>query len=117
MNLHGLFGGRGAAGAARGEVDPAEARQRQAAGGILIDVREPEEWRAGHAPGARHIPLGQLSEHLARLPKDRELLFICRSGNRSGVAASLARRAGLEQVLNVRGGLLAWARAGLPVAK
>lgn len=99
------------------EVDPAEARQRQAAGALLVDVREPGEFAQGHAPGARLIPLGQLSRRLSELPRDREVLFICRSGNRSGVATELARRAGLTQAFNVRGGMVAWLRAGLPAKR
>ncbi len=99
------------------ELDPVEAKQRQAAGALLVDVREPEEWAAGHAPGARHVPLGRLAQHLPKLPRDCEVLFICRSGNRSGVATDMARRAGLARAMNVRGGMIAWARAGLPVQR
>lgn len=99
------------------EVEPGEARRRQQAGAILIDVREPEEWAAGHAPGARHMPLGQLAQRLRSLPRDRELLFICRSGNRSSRAVQLAVEAGRTRAVNVGGGLLAWARAGLPVER
>ena len=99
------------------EVDPVEARSRQSGGALLIDVREPDEWAAGHAVGARHIPLGQLHRHVEKLPRDCEILFICRSGRRSAVAVSEARRAGLANALNVRGGTLAWVQAGLPVER
>jgi rhodanese-related sulfurtransferase len=99
------------------EVDPAEAKRRQDAGARLIDVREPSEWAAGHAPGASHIPLGQLPSRLAKLPKDRDLLFICASGSRSRSALSLARRAGFERAFSVSGGMSAWARSGLPVKR
>lgn len=98
------------------EVSPAEARERQQAGALLVDVREPEEWREGHAAGARHLPLGELSHKIATLPKDREVLFICRSGNRSAKATVAARAAGLNAT-NVAGGTSAWARAGLPLAR
>lgn len=98
------------------EIDPAEAKRRQEVGAILIDVREPYEWSAGHAIGARHIPLGKLEQHLASLPRDREVLFICRSGNRSATATLRARRAGLTKAANVRGGLIAWMRDRLPIA-
>ena len=84
---------------------------------MLIDVREDFEYRDGHAPGAKLIPLGKLSQQLPKLPKDREILFICRSGNRSGVATNLARRPGFTKALNVRGGMIAWARAGLPIKR
>lgn len=98
-------------------IEPAEARQHQTEGALLIDVREPDEWAAGHAPKARHIPLGQLEQQLGTLPRNRELLFICRSGARSAQAMATARRAGLTTARNVRGGLLAWQRAGLPVER
>jgi rhodanese-related sulfurtransferase len=97
-------------------VDPAEARRRQQAGALLVDVREPDEWRGGHAPGARHLPLGRLAGEIGTLPAERELLFLCRSGNRSGRATALALEAGLA-ARNVRGGMIAWARAGLPVER
>lgn len=95
------------------EVAPEEARRRQDAGALLVDVREPAEWREGHAAQARPIPLGQLSEKLGTLPRDREVLFICRSGNRSARATEAARVAGLSAT-NVSGGTAAWVRAGLP---
>lgn len=106
-------------GVARGadEVAPAEARRRQAAGGVLIDVREPSEWRNGHAPGAALIPLGELPTRLGEVPRDREVLLICRSGNRSGQAQRLLQARGYTRVVNVAGGMLAWERAGLPVER
>ena len=111
MFLTRLLGGAGAP-----ALEVAEARRHQQAGALLVDVREPDEWRAGHAAGARHIPLGRLAAELGKLPADREVLFICRSGNRSGTATSMARRAGLNAT-NVAGGTTAWARAGLPLER
>ncbi len=99
------------------EFEPSRVKERQDAGALLVDVREDFEYRDGHAPGARLIPLGKLSQQLPKLPKDREVLFICRSGNRSGVATDLARRAGFTKAYNVRGGMIAWARAGLPIKR
>jgi rhodanese-related sulfurtransferase len=98
------------------DVDPTEARRRQAAGALLVDVRELEEWTSGRAVGARHIPLGQLSRHVKSLPTDRDVLFICQSGSRSSVAVQLAKRAGHSRAFNVRGGMGAWERLGLPLA-
>jgi rhodanese-related sulfurtransferase len=98
-------------------VDVNEAKKRQEQGALLIDVREPDEWKAGHAAGARHIPLSQLDKHLAGLPKDRELLFICQTGMRSARAVARAREAGLDKVHNVKGGLSTWQRARLPVER
>ena len=79
---------------------------------LLLDVREDDEWAAGHAPGAVHVPMGAL--RAADLPTDRLVVAVCRSGNRSGVAAAGLAQAGLE-VVNMAGGMTAWAAAGLPV--
>lgn len=96
-------------------VDPLEARRRQAAGALVIDVREPEEWAAGHVSGAVHLPMGQLPTRLGEIPRDREVLLICRSGNRSGQAQRLLRAQGYANAINVAGGTTAWTRAGLPL--
>ena len=84
---------------------------------ILIDVRERDEWRAGHVKGARHIPIGELAAHVGELPRDREVLLFCRSGNRSGAATRLLRGQGFEQARNVEGGLIAWTGSGLPLER
>lgn len=98
-----------------GRLDPRQAseliRDRRA---ILLDVREPAEWRAGHAPDARHIPLGQLAQRAGELPDGRPVITVCRSGHRSARAAAFLARDGRE-VFNVAGGMAAWAHAGLPV--
>jgi adenylyltransferase/sulfurtransferase len=73
----------------------------------LIDVREPAEFKLGHLHDARNIPLGLLDQALAGLPRDRTLVFLCRSGARSLRACALARRAGLDPQ-QLEGGLLAW---------
>jgi len=98
-------------------VDVTEAQRRQRAGALIVDVREPEEWREGHVAGARHIPLGALTARLAELPRDQEILTMCRSGNRSGRAQSLLQGQGFSAVRNVSGGIIAWERAGLPVQR
>lgn len=98
----------------RPKVGPAQARDLQAAGAILLDVREDAEWRAGHAPKARHIPLSRLSARLHDLPPNRTVITVCRSGHRSARAAALLARDGRDAV-NLAGGMHAWARAGLPV--
>ena len=118
--LRGLYG-RGAQGAqgaqGAGEVSPTEAEERLRRGSVLVDVREPEEWRAGHAPGATHIPLGQLPQRLSELPRESEIITVCRSGNRSGKAAELLRGAGFDRVQNLMGGMIAWSKGGLPVER
>lgn len=80
----------------------------------VLDVREDDEWRAGHIAGAQHIPLGELRAHLADIPKERTVLAVCRSGSRSDAAARGLRTLGYT-VENLDGGVTAWVRAGLPL--
>lgn len=96
-------------------VDVAGAREMQQRGARLIDVREPREFAAGHAAGARNIPLGQLGARLGDIPAAGPVLLICRSGNRSGQAQELLRRQGRTNTYNVTGGTAAWQAAGLPL--
>lgn len=106
-----------------GRVTAREAAERtghhpagSAGGAVLLDVRETQEWRAGHAPGALHIPLSALAAG-APLPQEaqgRPLIVICRSGNRSQQAAELLAARGADAV-DVVGGMRDWLRAGLPV--
>jgi len=95
-------------------IHAVEASARMDAGAILLDVRESHEWQAGHAQGARHIPLGQLGQRMRELPGGRPVIAVCRSGARSARAASLLAGQGRE-VSNLRGGMRGWAAAGLPV--
>jgi len=80
----------------------------------LLDVREPDEWQAGHIAGSQHIPLGQLRERLAEVPKAKTILAVCRHGNRSEAASRGLRTLGYT-VENLEGGVTAWTRAGLPL--
>jgi rhodanese-related sulfurtransferase len=80
----------------------------------LLDVREDDEWAAGHVPGACHIPLGQLGARTAELPMDDEIYVICRSGMRSARASQALNGAGWRAV-NVAGGMQHWAAAGRPM--
>jgi rhodanese-related sulfurtransferase len=98
----------------RPKVGPRQAWELLGDGAILLDVREDAEWRAGHAPKARHIPLSRLPGRLRDLPPHRTVVTVCRSGARSARAAALLAREGRD-VLNLSGGMHAWARAGLPV--
>jgi rhodanese-related sulfurtransferase len=95
-------------------VSAARAAAMAADGAVLLDVREPHEWQAGHAPKARSIPLGQLARRVGELPDGRSVVTVCRSGARSARAAALLARDG-RPVSNLGGGMNAWARAGLPV--
>lgn len=82
----------------------------------LIDVRQPEEYRQGHISGAKLIPLRQLATRTQELPAGREIVCICHSGSRSRSAAKKLSAAGFKAV-NLRGGMIAWMRASLPVKK
>lgn len=95
-------------------VRPREATDLVAQGAVLLDVREPAEWRAGHAPKAHHIPLGQLPQRIRELPAGRPVVTVCRSGVRSRRAASLLAGQG-RQVYDLAGGMRGWVAAGLPV--
>lgn len=98
-----------------GQIDAAglKARQNQV---FLLDVRQPEEYRQGHINGAKLIPLDQLQHRIHELPRDREIVCVCRSGNRSGHATRLLTKAGY-QATNLRGGMISWTGSGLPVRK
>ncbi|MBI5928011.1 MAG: rhodanese-like domain-containing protein [Chloroflexi bacterium] len=81
---------------------------------VVLDVRQPSEFQVGHIASAKLIPLDKLNQRLAELPKDKAVLCVCRSGARSGAAARQLRAAGYEAI-NLKGGMGAWQRAGLPV--
>lgn len=107
------------------QVDVRETQRRVKDGGqngeqldaVLIDVREQWEYLQERAPGATLIPLSQFVQRYGEIPRDREVLLICHSGQRSFRAAMFLRRQGYEQVGNVSGGMEAWAMAGLPVER
>jgi rhodanese-related sulfurtransferase len=80
----------------------------------LVDVREEDEWLAGHVPDALHIPLGALGERYDQIPRDHEVYVICRSGVRSARAVEALNAAGW-QALNVADGMHGWASAGRPM--
>lgn len=84
---------------------------------VVLDVREPHEYAGGHLPGALHLPQSALVDRLAELPRECELLVVCRSGARSLRCAQFLRLQGYERVTNLRGGTLAWAAAGLPLQR
>jgi rhodanese-related sulfurtransferase len=83
-------------------------------GAFLLDVREPREWVAGHAPEATHVPLGQLVARLDEVPADAEVVVVCRSGGRSAQATAYLNQVG-RRAVNLVGGMQAWAGAGRPM--
>jgi rhodanese-related sulfurtransferase len=80
----------------------------------LIDVRRDYEFAEGHLPGARQIEMNDLTARSESIPRDRTVVFYCRSGNRSGMAAAAFREAGYD-AHNMAGGITAWADAGYPL--
>jgi rhodanese-related sulfurtransferase len=97
------------------EVTCAETLARHRGAEIeLVDVREPYEFDAGRIAGARHVELGQLAARAAELQTTRPIVFYCRLGARSAMAADAFRRAGYD-AWSMAGGLEAWAREGLPL--
>lgn len=86
---------------------------------VMVDVREDSEYSAGHVQDSIHIPLGKLNERMAELDayKNRAVVVGCRSGHRSARACAMLRKQGFEKVYNLRGGILAWESASLPVSK
>jgi rhodanese-related sulfurtransferase len=83
---------------------------------LVVDVRQPEEYRAGHISGSKLIPLGDLDKHINELPKDREIICVCASGSRSHSATKILVNAGYN-AFNMQGGMFMWQRAQLPVRK
>lgn len=78
----------------------------------MVDVRENDEWQAGHIPGSVHIPLSHLTARVAELDPGTTVVAICHSGVRSLYAAEILRRAGFRDARSLSGGIVAWAEAG-----
>jgi len=98
------------------EVSVAEAIERQACGATLIDVREDNEWEAGHASGAVHMGRGVIERDVVhQIPnKDAELILYCGGGYRSALAADNLQKMGYKNVLSMVGGWTAWKEADAP---
>lgn len=98
------------------DIDPKEVWENKAQI-TIVDVRRPNEWtdELGHIPGAKHIVLDTLPEHLGELPRNETIVFVCRSGGRSGRATAFAQQNGFTNVFNMRGGMMLWNELGLEV--
>ncbi len=96
------------------QVSVDQARWMVAGGCLLLDVREPYEWQAGHAPQARHVPLGELAGTWLPQWSKRRVIVLCRSGSRAADAVRILRSRGAEAYA-VTGGMNAWSQAGGPV--
>ncbi|HEX8919026.1 MAG TPA: rhodanese-like domain-containing protein [Chloroflexota bacterium] len=98
------------------KVDPVETDQRRRSRTtVVIDVREAHELQDGSIPGSRHIPLGRVQGHLDELLAAPEVIFVCRSGNRSAWATAALTKAGHPNAHNMTGGMTAWKSRGLPL--
>ena len=96
------------------DIDPVATHPLLDAGATLLDVRENDEWAAGHAPGATHLAMGSVSDRIVEIPSDRIVVCVCRVGGRSRAVAELLAGEGYD-VRNLDGGMLAWEAAGYPV--
>ena len=96
------------------EISVAQAAAKRDAGAFILDVRQPDEWNETHIPGATLIPLDKLEARVNEVPKDKEVVVVCRSGNRSKPGRDALKAAGFTQVTSVTGGLKDWKAAGLP---
>ena len=82
---------------------------------VFIDVREQSEWDSFHSPGTTLIPLGQLANRLKEIPKDRPVVVVCRSGNRSQQGRDILKQAGYTNVTSMAGGVTSWKSQGFPI--
>lgn len=96
------------------EISVADAAAKRDAGAFILDVRQPEEWNQVHIPGSTLIPLGELEANLSKVPKDQEVVVVCRSGNRSATGRDILQDKGFTQVTSMAGGVTQWQSAGYP---
>lgn len=94
---------------------PSVSPERIPADSLLLDIRENDEWEAGHAPDALHLPMMEIPARLAEIPRQQPVVVMCRSGGRSARVVAYLRDNGWDEVFNLSGGMAAWAAAGRPV--
>lgn len=102
------------AGGLPAEISVAQAAAMQGSGSLLLDVRQPEEWSESHIEGATLIPLGELKARIGEVPRDREIVVLCRSGRRSQSGRDILLEAGYSKVTSMTGGMNAWKAEGHP---
>jgi len=90
------------------------ANQKQ---GIFLDIRTPEQFKTGSIPQARNLPAADIEAKLSTLPKNKPIIVVCDQGRESARVAAMLRKQGLEEAVNLEGGLRSWTEAGLPTAK
>ncbi len=98
-------------------INPEQAKQMIDSGAMIVDVREPDETKTGHVPGAVLMPVNSVYNRVNELPKDKDLIFICAVGQRSALAAEIAAAMGYSRLFNVDGGTDAWRSKGFPLQK
>ncbi len=97
------------------EVSVEEAAKLRDSGAFMLDVREQSEWDQFHIPGATLVPLGTLPDKLDTLPKDKDIVVVCRTGRRSAEARDILLKAGFTNVTSMAGGVTDWQSRGLPI--
>jgi rhodanese-related sulfurtransferase len=107
-------GGPATIGGLPSEISVADAVAKRDGGAFILDVRQPEEWNETHIPDSTLIPLDQLAARVNELPKDQEIVVVCRSGNRSAQGRDILLEAGFTNVTSMAGGLNQWKAAGYP---
>ena len=92
-------------------IDPTEVPD----GAYILDVREVDEWEAGHPPGAHHVPMMTIPARIADVPADEPVVVLCRHGHRSAQVVGFLAARGRDNVVNLDGGIVAWVAAGRPI--
>ena len=82
---------------------------------FILDVREDDEWVAGHVPGALHVPMMQIPARVDDLPEDRDVVVVCRVGGRSAQVVAFLQQNGRDRTINLEGGMQSWAASGRPM--
>ncbi len=98
------------------EISVAQAAEKRDQGAFILDVRQPEDWQQFHIPGATLIPLGELPNRLNEVPKNKEIVVVCRTGHRSAQGRDILLNAGFPRVTSMAGGVTQWQAEGLAIA-
>jgi rhodanese-related sulfurtransferase len=97
------------------QISVAQALDKFHSGAFILDVRTNEEWNQGHIPGSILIPLDQLPGRLSEVPRDRDVVVVCRTGVRSAQGLQLLQQAGFTRAASMTGGMIAWQAASYPI--
>lgn len=108
---------RVAGSASSSQISTAQAYGKYQGGSLILDVRTVNEWNQGHIPGSVLIPLEELSNKIGEVPRNRDVVVVCRTGVRSQQGLAILQQAGYTRVASMTGGMDAWQAAGYPVAR